>query len=157
MVMTRMCLTDLSATIALGRQLGARLRVGDTVLLTGDLGAGKTELARAMIRARAGQDTDVPSPTFNLVIPYDLRDLTITHFDLYRLDGPDDVAELGLDEALDDGAIIVEWPDRLGDLTPPDAISLCLTLQGDADADSQPRQVGFSGPAEILEHFLGTR
>jgi len=151
-----MRLADLSATIALGRRLAARLQVGDTVLLTGDLGAGKTELARAIIRARAGQAIDVPSPTFNLVIPYVLRDMTISHFDLYRLDGPDDIPELGLDEALDEGAIIVEWPDRLGDLVPPDAISLCLTLDAGGDTDSAVRQVAISGPPEILERLLGT-
>lgn len=143
-----MRLVDLAATIDLGRRLGARLETGDAVLLTGDLGAGKTALARAMIQARAGRAIDVPSPTFNLVIPYALRDLTITHFDLYRLDGPEDVQELGLDEALDDGAIIVEWPDRLGDLTPPTALNLNLAHAGDG------RLVTFSGPQAIVERFL---
>lgn len=148
MLVSDMRLVDLAATIDLGHRLGARLATGDAVLLTGDLGAGKTALARAMIQGRAGADIDVPSPTFNLVIPYALRDLTITHFDLYRLDGPDDVQELGLDEALDDGAIIVEWPDRLGDLTPPGALSLNLAHAG------QGRLVSFSGPRKIVERLL---
>ncbi|MDF1722466.1 MAG: tRNA (adenosine(37)-N6)-threonylcarbamoyltransferase complex ATPase subunit type 1 TsaE [Minwuia sp.] len=147
-------LADLSATVALGRRLGARLHAGDAVLLTGDLGAGKTELARSMIRARFGTDKaghgiEVPSPTFNLVIPYELGDITITHFDLYRLEGPDDVVELGLDEALDDGAIIVEWPDRLGDLTPANALEIHLTQDGDA------RQATFTASPEMMERFLG--
>lgn len=143
-------LDSMQATRALGQRLSEALRVGDALLLSGDLGAGKTELARAVIRARAGQSIDVPSPTFNLVIPYELGDLLITHFDLYRLDDPDDVLELGFADALDDGSVIVEWPDRLGDLTPPEALRIELTTASDR------RLARVSGPAAIVERFLGT-
>ncbi len=105
--------------------------------------------ARAVIRARAGQPIDVPSPTFNLVIPYEFRDLLITHFDLYRLEGADDVMELGFLDALDDGSVIVEWPDRLGDLTPSGGAA------GSTHAVSDRRQARVSGPAAIVERFLG--
>jgi len=142
-------LDSMQATRALGQRLSEALQVGDALLLSGDLGAGKTELARAVIRARAGQSIDVPSPTFNLVIPYELRDLLITHFDLYRLDGADDVVELGFPDALDDGSVIVEWPDRLGDLTPPEALRIELM------AASDRRLARVSGPAAIVERFLG--
>ncbi|MDF1731963.1 MAG: tRNA (adenosine(37)-N6)-threonylcarbamoyltransferase complex ATPase subunit type 1 TsaE [Minwuia sp.] len=142
-------LDSMQATQALGQRLSDALQVGDALLLSGDLGAGKTELARAIIRARAGQAIDVPSPTFNLVIPYEFRDLLITHFDLYRLEGADDVIELGFQDALDDGSVIVEWPDRLGDLTPPEALRIDLT------AVSDRRQARVSGPAAIVERFLG--
>lgn len=142
-------LDSLQATGALGQRLAEALQVGDALLLSGDLGAGKTELARAVIRARAGQPIDVPSPTFNLVIPYEFRDLLITHFDLYRLEGADDVMELGFLDALDDGSVIVEWPDRLGDLTPSEALRIELT------AVSDRRQARVSGPAAIVERFLG--
>lgn len=143
-------LDSMQATRALGQRLSEALRVGDALLLSGDLGAGKTELARAVIRARAGQSIDVPSPTFNLVIPYELGDLLITHFDLYRLEDPDDVLELGFADALDDGSVIVEWPDRLGDLTPPEALRIELTTASDR------RLARVSGPAAIVERFLGT-
>lgn len=142
-------LDSMQATRALGQRLSEALQIGDALLLSGDLGAGKTELARAVIRARAGQPIDVPSPTFNLVIPYEFRDLLITHFDLYRLEGADDVLELGFQDALDDGSVIVEWPDRLGDLTPPQALRIELT------AISDRRQARVSGPAVIVERFLG--
>lgn len=142
-------LDSMQATRALGQRLSDALHVGDALLLSGDLGAGKTELARAVIRARAGQSIDVPSPTFNLVIPYELSDLLITHFDLYRLDDPDDVLELGFADALDDGSVIVEWPDRLGDLTPPEALRIELTTA------SERRLARVSGPAATVERFLG--
>jgi tRNA threonylcarbamoyl adenosine modification protein YjeE len=108
--------------------LAALLRPGDVLALEGDLGAGKTELARAVIRARAGADIPVPSPTFTLVQVYDLPGLTLTHADLYRLEGGnrDELAELGLEEAWEIGALLVEWPERALDLLPPDRLSLRL-------------------------------
>ncbi len=142
-------LDGMQDTQALGRRLAGPMRTGDALLLSGDLGAGKTELARAVIRAQAGRQIDVPSPTFNLVIPYEFRDLLITHFDLYRLENAADVMDLGFLDALDDGAVIVEWPDRLGDLTPPEALRIELT------ADADRRLARISGSATIVERFLG--
>ena len=114
-------LPTLEDTAALGRRLAAGLRAGDALLLEGPLGAGKSALARAILRALL-DDTDlvVPSPTFTLVQTYDAPGFAVAHFDLWRLDGPEALTELGWDEARD-GVVIVEWPDRLGDLRPEDA------------------------------------
>lgn len=126
-------LADEMATRALGRRLAPLLALGDFVALTGDLGAGKTALARAIIQARygeGGEDEDVPSPTFTLIQTYDTPDLLITHADLYRLDDPEDLRELGLGDALDEGAVLMEWPDRMGAL-PGDRLDIVLGLEGD--------------------------
>ena len=105
---------DLAGLHALAARLAALLRQGDVVTLAGDLGAGKSELARAVIRARAGAAIEVPSPTFTLVQRYELPDLALVHADLYRLREPEEVGELGLDEALAGAALLVEWPERAG-------------------------------------------
>jgi len=127
-------LTDLDATIRLGAALAHHVRVGDVIALHGDLGAGKTELARAIIRAAAGDgELIVPSPTFTLVETYDTPHGAIWHFDLYRIDTPDQVWELGLEEALADGVTLVEWPQRLGDMLPTHRLDLTLHIaEGDA-------------------------
>jgi tRNA threonylcarbamoyladenosine biosynthesis protein TsaE len=119
------------ATEALGATLAARLKPGDVVGLKGDLGAGKTTLARAIVRAAAGDpDLIVPSPTFTLVEVYDTPRGAYWHFDLYRLDDPEQVYELGWEEALADGIVLLEWPERLGPLLPQ---HLAVTLEVDGD------------------------
>ncbi len=128
-------LPDEAATIALARALAPALRPGDTVLLQGDLGTGKTFFARALIQDRlaaVGQWEDVPSPSFTLVQTYDLGPHEIWHVDLYRLTGPDDLVELGLDHAFETAICLIEWPDRLGPLCPDDAILIALTDAGGA-------------------------
>jgi tRNA threonylcarbamoyladenosine biosynthesis protein TsaE len=123
-------LPDLDAVDRLARDLAARLRPGDALLLDGPLGAGKTALARAMLRALCGDPAlEVPSPSYTLVQSYDTPGFTVHHFDLWRLDGPDAVLELGWDEARRD-VVIVEWPDRLGALTPPGALCVGIRLGG---------------------------
>jgi tRNA threonylcarbamoyladenosine biosynthesis protein TsaE len=126
-----MPLPDEAATEALGAALAARLKLGDVVGLKGDLGAGKTTLARAIIRAAAGDpDLIVPSPTFTLVETYDTPNGAYWHFDLYRLDDPEQVYELGWEEALAEGIVLLEWPERLGPLL-PQHLSVTLEMDGD--------------------------
>ena len=120
-------LPDLSATHALAARLAGLLRAGDAVLLEGPLGAGKSELVRALLRAAAGDPAlEVPSPTFTLVQSYDLPAGPAHHFDLYRLDGPAELAELGWEEARE-GIVLVEWPDRLGPAAPEGALRIALS------------------------------
>jgi tRNA threonylcarbamoyladenosine biosynthesis protein TsaE len=119
-------LPDLAATEALAADVAGRVRRGDAILLEGPLGAGKTSFARAFLRAAADDPAlEVPSPSFTLVQSYDTRHGPVHHFDLWRLDGPAALAELGWDEALAD-IVLVEWPDRLGPLRPAGALTVAL-------------------------------
>ncbi len=119
-----MTVADEAATQAFGAALAVALRPGDVVTLSGPLGAGKTTLARALLHA-LGEAGEVPSPSFALVQPYDDLTLPVWHADLYRLDHPSELAELGLDEIRCDGALIVEWPERVPGAW-PDALALSL-------------------------------
>ncbi len=119
-------LDDDAATARVGAALGRALRIGDAVLLSGGLGAGKTALARAAIAARladCGLTEDIPSPTFTLVQTYEAG-IPIWHADLYRLSAEDEVYELGLDEAFETAAVLIEWPDRLGAAAPRRALAV---------------------------------
>ena len=108
-------LESVADTVQLAGRIAAQLGPGDAILLYGPLGAGKSTLARALIRSLTSATEDVPSPTFTLVQSYRARSgLEISHFDLYRLADPDEAWELGVDEALDGGAALIEWPQRLG-------------------------------------------
>jgi tRNA threonylcarbamoyladenosine biosynthesis protein TsaE len=107
-------LTDSAATARLGASIAPLLSLGEAVLLFGPLGMGKSTLARGLIRALTSPDEDVPSPTFTLVQFYE-SDPPLAHFDLYRLTRPEEASEIGLDEALDEGCAVIEWPERLGD------------------------------------------
>jgi tRNA threonylcarbamoyladenosine biosynthesis protein TsaE len=110
-----MILEDEAATARLGAAIARALKSGEAICLSGPLGAGKSTLARALVRALTTPDEDVPSPTFTLVQFYEGRDLKVAHFDLYRLTSPEEAYEIGLDEALEDGAAVIEWPERLGE------------------------------------------
>jgi len=125
-------LEDEAATARLGAALAGALNVGEAICLTGPLGAGKSTLARALIRARTTPDEDVPSPTFTLVQFYEGDGLALAHFDLYRLTSPDEAHEIGLDEALEDGAAIIEWPQRLEGRLPPHRLDIDIVLDGAA-------------------------
>src|SRR5258708_242671 len=126
-------LANLAATERFAARIATLAHPGDAILLSGDLGAGKTAFARAFLREASGDPAlDVPSPSFTLVQSYETRLGRVHHFDLWRLDGPGALAELGWEDALDD-IVLVEWPDRLGTLSPPDALRLDFEpLEGDA-------------------------
>lgn len=124
-------LADADATQALGAALALRLRPGDAVCLYGPLGAGKTTLARGLIRALTGPDEEVPSPTFTLVQLYDGPEFPVSHFDLYRLEQASEADELGLEEALEDGAVLIEWPQRLGGRLPPDRLDIEIAFDAE--------------------------
>lgn len=124
-------LADDAATSTLGAVLADRAGPGTVILLSGPIGAGKTHLARAFIRARIGADIEVPSPTFTLVQTYEDAAGDIWHADLYRLGHTDEVIELGLEAAFDTALCLVEWPDRLGPLAPANALHLSLAPEGE--------------------------
>ena len=127
-------LSSLRDTQLLGGALAESLGAGDTVLLSGPVGAGKTELARICIQTRLqeiGAIEDVPSPTFTLVQIYELIDTQIWHADLYRLSTVDELYELGLDQAFEEDICLIEWPERLGALRPENALELSIEIVDD--------------------------
>ncbi|MEA3033819.1 MAG: tRNA threonylcarbamoyladenosine biosynthesis protein TsaE [Sphingomonadales bacterium] len=119
-----------AATVGFGVRLAPSLRPGDVIALQGELGTGKTTLARGILRG-LGFAGEVASPTFPIVLPYDLPRFPVWHVDLYRTESPAEIEELALDEALEEGALIVEWPERLGGWLWPEALRLTLTRQGE--------------------------
>lgn len=123
-------LADAEATAALGVWFAPRLKAGDCLLLEGQIGAGKSHFARALIQARLGWAEDVPSPTFTLVQVYQ-ADVELWHADLYRLNHPDEVFELGLEQAFETAISLIEWPDRLGPYAPTGALRLTFSPLGD--------------------------
>jgi tRNA threonylcarbamoyladenosine biosynthesis protein TsaE len=127
-------LPDPDATDRLGAAIARLLTQGEAVLLYGTLGMGKSTLARGLIRALTRPDEDVPSPTFTLVQFYE-SEPPVAHFDLYRLTRPEEASEIGLDEALDEGCAVIEWPERLGDdpavWLGPDRLTVALAEAGD--------------------------
>ena len=129
-----LALPNPAATDDLGRKLAAILRSGDVVALDGPLGSGKTALARAAIRALTSPEEDVPSPTFTLVQSYDSERGPLYHFDLYRLEAPDQAVELGIDDAFAEGISLVEWPDRLGGYLPRRHLMISLAAGEDKDS-----------------------
>ena len=149
-----LALRDETATAALAARLAPLLKTGDVVLLEGDLGSGKTAFARALINALPGASEEVPSPTFTLVQTYERGGLEIWHCDLYRLEDPEEVEELGLQEAFADGLTLIEWPDRLGPYRPKSALTVTLT-RGDQDNARTVRLTGearWSRRLESLAH-----
>lgn len=127
---------DPEATVRLAERIAPELRPGDTLALTGDLGAGKSVFARAVIARRlatAGREEDIPSPSYTLVQTYDAGGIQICHADLYRLGDASEVAELGLDEAFDTAICLVEWADRLGPDLPARRLDVSLDFLAGRD------------------------
>src|SRR5215469_12918194 len=118
-------------TARLGAAVGRKLKRHEAVCLSGPLGAGKTTLARGLIRALAGPKTEAPSPTFTLVQTYEARAFPVAHFDLYRLETPEEALDLGVDEALDEGAAVIEWAEKLGPYLPQDRLDVRLSFAGE--------------------------
>jgi tRNA threonylcarbamoyl adenosine modification protein YjeE len=136
-----------AATKALGAQIASHLQLGDAVALAGDLGAGKTVLARGILEA-LGVSEPVPSPTFTLVQHYDTPTLPVAHFDLYRIEAQSELEQLGLEEALSDGAVLIEWPERAGSRLPDDALHVELSTTG-----AKARRAQLSGPCRWASAF----
>lgn len=120
----RLTMPTPEATQAFAATLAPRLAAGDVILLSGGIGAGKTHFARALIQSLQSPPEDVPSPTFTLVQVYDTPKGEVWHADLYRLTNPDECIELGLVDAFETAICLIEWPDKLEDLTPSDALHL---------------------------------
>jgi tRNA threonylcarbamoyladenosine biosynthesis protein TsaE len=148
-------LPDLAATERLARAVAARARAGDVLALRGGLGAGKTTFARAFIHARPGGEAvaEVPSPTFTLVQVYELSDVPVWHFDLYRLSNAEDAWELGIEEAFADAISLIEWPDRLGALLPSARLDLHLSV----DDRSNARRARLTGHGDWPARLEGIR
>jgi tRNA threonylcarbamoyl adenosine modification protein YjeE len=139
-------LPDEAATAALATRVAALAKSGDVIALKGNLGAGKTAFARAFIRSRSGNaETQVPSPTFTLVQVYDARPTAIWHFDFYRLRHPDEVWELGVEEAFADGISLIEWPEPAEGVLPPTRTLEIALLPG---ATPESRRAQISGGSE---------
>ena len=140
-------LADESATLALGGRIAALLQIGDVIALYGDLGAGKTTLARGILQA-LGLEAEAPSPTFAIVQPYAPPEIRIPvwHVDLYRLEDPAEAVELGLDEARRDAAMLIEWPERLGAGLWSDALKLQLSIAPQGVGQSAARRLTATVP-----------
>ena len=135
-------LADLSATDKLGKEVAAALIPGAAVALEGDLGAGKTTLARAILYA-LGVHESVPSPTFTLVQTYETKSFPVRHYDFYRIESEREIEELGLDDALAEGAVLIEWPERAGTLLPKNALHVALAI-----VNGNVRRATLSGSAD---------
>ncbi len=149
-----MILKDEKATEALARKIAACSKVGDVIYLRGTLGMGKSSFARAFIRSLAGdKNLEVPSPTFTLVQTYENLSTPVWHFDLYRLESPEEIDEIGIEEALSSAVSLIEWPERLGNVSFSN--TLVLTLEPGENSDA--RMVILSGDKAWTDRLQGMR
>ena len=143
--MRQINLSTLDATKDLAVRIAKCLRVGDIVALKGPLGAGKTTLARYIIQGLGWMESEIPSPTFTLAQEYDFSKFTLWHFDMYRLEAPEDAFEIGVEEAFATGVSLIEWPERLGGYLPLQRLDVTLSFRDDAGRDDEgARQVELS-------------
>ncbi|MEA2979589.1 MAG: N-acetylmuramate 1-kinase [Alphaproteobacteria bacterium] len=157
-------LANEQATERLVTDIAAALEPGDLVTLSGDLGAGKTTFARAMIRYLADNpDIAVPSPTFTLIQTYELPRFPVVHADLYRLEGPGELAELGFDDLPKDAVVLLEWPDRAAGFLPSDRLDVAFTLSPQSGPEARKARItaygAFAARAEripVIRRFLDT-
>lgn len=147
--LVEMEIPDIAATEALAQRLAPLLRAGDIVTLSGDLGAGKTAFSRALIRRLGQPDTEVPSPTFTLVQTYDVSGFEIWHFDLYRLETPEDAFELDIEQAFATGVSLIEWPERLGNYMPQTRLEIQISF-ADTPSARHVKITGIGGWAARL-------
>ncbi len=147
--MARIDLPSEAATAALAAAIARRAHAGDVIALKGELGTGKTSFARAFIRARGGSE-EVPSPTFTLVQLYEL-DPAIWHFDLYRLERPEEAWELGIEDAFTSGISLIEWPERLGPLLPARRLEIVLDFADRPQARRAMLDAGLDWRARLRE------
>jgi tRNA threonylcarbamoyl adenosine modification protein YjeE len=147
------------ATLRFATDIATALEPGDLVTLSGDLGAGKTTFARALIRALAGDDTiEVPSPSFTLIQIYDLPRFALAHTDLYRLSGAAELAELGFDDLPEGAVVLMEWPDRAAGFLPPDRLDITFTLAPAQGPNVRhARYIGYGGFAPRAERIARIR
>ncbi|CUH86574.1 ADP-binding protein [Phaeobacter sp. CECT 5382] len=138
-------LSSAEDTTGLAQRIAQQLHPGDCLLLEGPIGAGKTHFSRSLIQSLMDSPEDVPSPTFTLVQTYDVSAGELWHADLYRLSSLDEIEELGLIDAFDDAICLIEWPDRLAELTPPQALHLTLALDP-SDEDARQLTLTWSDP-----------
>jgi tRNA threonylcarbamoyl adenosine modification protein YjeE len=143
----KLALDNMSATDALGACIARGLATGDCVALEGDFGAGKTTLARAILRALGVREA-VPSPTFTLVQTYETACFPVRHYDFYRIENAHEIEELGLDEALAEGAVLAEWPERAGRGIPDDALHVSLAIENETT-----RLAALKGPGRWATHL----
>src|SRR6202023_4441874 len=148
-----------AALAAFMTDIAGALEPGDLVTLSGDLGAGKTTFARALIRYLAGDDTvEVPSPTFTFVQTYELPQFPLVHADLYRLSGPAELAELGFDDLREGAVVLLEWPDRADGLLPPDRLDVALTLAPKLKLEFRHARItGFGALAPRVDRMAAVR
>jgi len=148
---------DEAATAELAAKLAGAIRCPTFIALRGDLGAGKTAFARAFIRALPGMaaDEDVPSPTFTLVQTYDSAKGEVWHFDLYRIEHPSELVELGWDDAIDEGICLVEWPEKAGPALPPDRLEVEITRAEGIEARHMTIRALGSAQSEYKDAALG--
>lgn len=157
-------IADEQGTRRLANDIAMVLKPGDVICLSGDLGAGKSTFTRALIRTFAGEpELEVPSPTFTLVQTYDFPRFDLSHFDLYRLEEPEELEELGLEDLLETGAALIEWPEKANELLPGNALWIQITQPTDDDDHRRfslysdaPHWQNRIGQSLATRFFLGT-